>query len=191
MWRRSVLGIALATSALLAVAVPAAAGNWAVTTLDTLPSEGFRAGETYRLGYTIRQHGQTPFAGAKTGIRIRSATDGADHTFGAVPEGAIGHYVAEVRFPRAGEWSWEVIQAPFEPQKLGTISVGPAPAPDRPPVSASLVERGSADLTVLWIALPVATLLAVALFAHRLVMFARQRRSVTDLRVRRVTSGSE
>ena len=183
MIRRALYAVALSASVLLALGGSALAGGWAVATLDALPSGGFQAGQTYQLGYTIRQHGQTPFAGAKTAIRIRSSADGADHTFSAVPEGPVGHYVAEVRFPAAGEWSWEVIQGPFEPQQLGTISVGPAPA--------ALGERGRADLTALRIALPVASVLAFGLLAHRLATFARQRRPATDLRVPRIAAGSE
>ncbi len=176
MIRRALYALAFCASAVLASGGSALAGGWAVATLDTLPSGGFQAGQTYRLGYTIRQHGQTPFAGAKTAIRIRSSADGADHTFAAVPEGAVGHYVAEVRFPAAGEWSWEVIQGPFEPQTLGMISVGPAPAPGGESALPNVAERGQADLTALRIALPLATVLAIGLFAHRLVMVARSSR---------------
>ena len=190
MWRRSVLSATLAASALLAAALPALAGGWAVTTLDGLPADGFRAGEAYRLGYTIRQHGDKPFGGAKTEVRIWSVASGEYHAFVGVPEGAVGHYVAEIRFPAAGAWTWEVSQEPFAPQKLGAILVAPAvTAADGP--SPAVAEPGRTDLAVLRFALPMATMLAVALFAHRLSVFMRGQRLATDLRVPRVAGGSE
>jgi hypothetical protein len=59
--------------ALLLTAAPSLAGGWAVTTLDELPSE-LRADQPYAIGYTLLQHGQTPYVGAKTSIEIRSAS---------------------------------------------------------------------------------------------------------------------
>ena len=69
---RSVIGLVLACLGLALVWTPSVfAGGWAVTTLDPLPNE-LRAGETYAIGYVIRQHGQTPFTSAQTAIEIRS-----------------------------------------------------------------------------------------------------------------------
>src|SRR5438128_12344573 len=63
---RSVVCLALACAGLAVVSTPSVfAGGWAITTLDSLPNE-LRAGETYAIGYVIRQHGQTPFTGAHT-----------------------------------------------------------------------------------------------------------------------------
>jgi len=39
-------------------AFPAFAGGWAVTTFDDMPGQ-FVAGQEFKLGYTIRQHGVT------------------------------------------------------------------------------------------------------------------------------------
>ncbi len=116
-------GVALGL--LLASAAPALAGGWAVTTLDTLPAGGLRAGETYRLGYTIRRHGQTPFDGATTEIRARLVATGEMVRFLGVPADGRGRYVAEVHFPAEGEWTWLVTQEPFAPQELGSLSVLP------------------------------------------------------------------
>ncbi|HEV2126238.1 MAG TPA: hypothetical protein VGW38_26075 [Chloroflexota bacterium] len=117
--------IALLLCIILAVAaaVPAAAGGWAVTALDRLPTE-IRAGEPYQIGYTILQHGQTPFSSRDTGVRIRTSS-GEEHVFQARREGAPGHYVAEVAFPEAGTWTWEITHE-FGPHTLPSVSVLPA-----------------------------------------------------------------
>ena len=132
---RSALSLILAVAALFALAAPALAGGWAITTVDTLPQE-FRAGETYTIGFTILQHGTMPFEGAETEIRVISTTTRERHTFAGRPEGAKGHYVAEVRVPSAGEWRWEVQPGWFEKQDLGLLNV-------LPPLSAA--SGGSAD----------------------------------------------
>jgi hypothetical protein len=107
---------------LLALAAPAAAGGWAVTTLDAVPDR-FEAGRAYDIGYTIRQHGVTPVDLASTGIRITSADSGKQLTFDGRRDGAVGHYVARVSFPAAGGWSWEALQDWFAPHPLGQLEV--------------------------------------------------------------------
>jgi hypothetical protein len=120
-------GFASATLALFALVGTALAGGWAVTTIDGLPAGGFQAGQTYRLSYMIRQHGQTPFDGAKTAITIASPS-GERQSFQGVSDGRPGHYVAEIAFPSDGEWSWQVSQYPFAPLEMGTITVAAAAA---------------------------------------------------------------
>jgi hypothetical protein len=151
----------LAASLALCVSVTYA-GGWAVTTLDPLASE-LRAGDTYRIGYTIRQHGETPFVGAQTAIEIESA-NGVRQRFGAHADGPPGHYVAEVRFPDSGEWRWRVDQSPFAPQALGSVRVVGPPPPASP----------LALLPFLMLAIAVATLA----FAWRLVVYQRSARRV-------------
>jgi hypothetical protein len=110
--------------ALLLVALaasPVAAGGWAVTTLDET-HHSLQPGESYRVGYTIRQHGVTPFSEAKTSIRLRNE-GGKQLVFWGDREGPAGHYVATVEVPEAGVWTWEVDQSPFAPQPLGEIRV--------------------------------------------------------------------
>jgi hypothetical protein len=205
-WRHLVLSTVLTSLASVLLAAPVVwAGGWAVTMLDELPAV-IRAGETYPIGYTIRQHGQTRFTSARSGIEIRAAKGGTSQRFAGVAEGAPGHYVAQVRFPEPGEWEWFADQTPFAPQPLGTISVLPLgvapvptaasvaqPAPVAVPVaatagavsapqpavaSAAMPSTGSDDP---WpaparLGLPIATALAIALFAWRLVLFVRPTR---------------
>jgi Kef-type K+ transport system membrane component KefB len=167
--RRALL---LCATALIAVGWSTAfAGGWAVTTLDAVPSE-FKAGESYRIGYTIRQHGEMPFVGAATAIEVRSGTSPWQR-FQAQPDGARGHYVAEVTFPEAGEWEWRVDQAPFANQALGSVTVV-APA-----ASSATPTTSNAALAILpWLVM--ATLLATAVLAWRLLAYVRTgRRAAT------------
>ena len=112
----------LAAMLTLALGSPALAGGWAVTTLDSVPDR-FDAGETYSIGYTIRQHGVTPVSVDRTEIRVTHSESGKRLVFRGVPEGPTGHYVAKVTIPAAGTWSWDVTQGPFEAQPLGTLVV--------------------------------------------------------------------
>lgn len=122
--------ILIATLALmLALGTTAAAGGWAVTTLDTLPPD-IGAGQTYTIGWTIRQHGVTPVdverLGGTTEIVATSPDGSRTVSFAGLREGEIGHYVAKVTFPSEGTWTWKVTQGPFQAQPLGTVVVSPA-----------------------------------------------------------------
>lgn len=114
--------LVLAAMFALALSSPALAGGWAVTTLDSVP-DAFDAGQTYSIGYTIRQHGVTPVSVDRTEIRVTHSDSGKRLSFRGVPEGPVGHYVAKVTIPAAGTWTWDVTQGPFEAQPLGTITV--------------------------------------------------------------------
>ncbi len=160
------IGAALvAAIALLALTTSAVAGGWAVTTFDQLPAE-FHAGQPYALGYTIRQHGQTPIHVDRTEIVV-SGSDGTT-VFTGTPEGAIGHYVARVTFPATGAYSWRVTQGAFAPQELGSVIVtaGTGAAPSDTARTAPLTTDPVRGL------LPFAAAAAALLFAWRLVTFA-------------------
>ncbi len=204
------------------IATPAAfAGGWAITTLDELPAT-ITAGETYSVGYTIRQHGFSPVATTQSALEIADAMGGSRARFVGSADGPAGHYVAKVHFPRAGEWVWSVDQAPFQPQQLGTLTVqaiaAPAPAPVGQPAPAvtqpglgvaapapalavtvpepaPVVSAPELAVTVpepapvvseaapahdasgwpmpLRVGLPLATILAVAIFSWRVIAFVR------------------
>lgn len=122
--------ILIATLALLlALGTTALAGGWAVTTLDTLPPD-ISAGQTYTIGWTIRQHGVTPVdverLGGTTELIATSPDGSRTLSFAGRRDGDTGHYAAKVTFPSEGTWTWKVTQAPFQPQPLGTVVVSPA-----------------------------------------------------------------
>jgi hypothetical protein len=152
-----------------------------VITLDALPAQ-MRSGETYQVGYTVLQHGITPFLTTETGIWAR-AQDGQALSFPGTAQGAPGHYVAEVRLPTAGSWSWEVGAGPFERQQLGSLTILPAtegvpaaPAAGRP--SNGRVARA---------ALPLATLCAGLLFVVEVADVWRTRPSAAGDRQPRLS----
>lgn len=170
---------------LLAFGTPAAAGGWAVTTLDQVPPD-LQAGDTYAVGYTIRQHGVTPVdvkkMGGTTEIQITSPDGATTLRYPGVPEGAVGHYVAKVTFPSNGTWTWTVTQGPFAPQPLGFVTVGAAamasaaPAPSAAAVPASAPAPQPAGSNALLIAaLLLAASGATILFGSRLAVFADRR----------------
>jgi hypothetical protein len=129
MLRRSTRALALTLALLTVLASPALAGGWAVATLDSSPA-AFLAGETYPIGFTIRQHGVEPVRaeqyGGQVAVQIRQGETGSPVVFPARSDGPVGHYVADVTFPRGGGWSWEILQGPFAPQPLGVLTVQPA-----------------------------------------------------------------
>lgn len=174
--RIPVLIAALAIS--LLAAAPAFAGGWAATTLDELPPE-FVAGDTYQIGYTIKQHGVTPVnvedLGGTTEIRITSPQSGKTIAYQGVREGPTGHYIAKVTFPYEGKWTWEVTQGPFAAQELGSISVKPvglAATGGAPQAAPAPAVQANPFLVA---ALVLGTLGAAVLVGTRLVTFARRR----------------
>ena len=100
--------LALALFASLVIAAPALAGGWATATLDgPLPSDP-SAGESLRIGFTLKQHGRTPISWEEASIiAINRETNEAVYA-PARAEGALGEYVADVTFPSAGTWDWRV-----------------------------------------------------------------------------------
>lgn len=133
-----ILGV-LVLLAVLAAAAPAAAGGWAVATLDPLSVPA--AGEPMPVGFTIRRHGVRPADAhasgpvtgthAAVGITVRPSGDEempSGTFFPAEQVGPTGHYVAEVVFPEAGRFTWAVHKGWFGTQELGTIGVGVANA---------------------------------------------------------------
>lgn len=120
--KQLIVGIGVLVVVVLASG-PAAAGGWAVTTLDSVPAS--MAGETVEVGFTIRQHGVTPVnPEGDVGVVFRSET-GGEQFFAAEPVGDVGHYVAVVTFPADGTWSWAVRQGWFADQALGVLELAP------------------------------------------------------------------
>ena len=119
--RRLTLVLAVFTLGLTALATPALAGGWAVTTFDDMPGQ-FVSGKEYALGYTIRQHGATPINVTKTEI-VAVAVSGRTLSFPGTSQGPVGHYVATVFFPAGGTYTWQVTQGDFAPQDLGKITI--------------------------------------------------------------------
>ncbi|MEX2211261.1 MAG: hypothetical protein WD689_05800 [Gaiellaceae bacterium] len=92
---------------LLALALPAAAaaGGWATAGISGDPPSGLGPGDTWNAEITLLQHGQTPLTGMHPTITIRGPET---KTFEATPTGTPGVYVAEVVFPTAGSYRYEI-----------------------------------------------------------------------------------
>lgn len=167
---RTLVAVLVALVAILGIGGTAAAGGWAVTTLDATPVPV--PGEPVDVGFTIRQHGVTPIDIAD-GVAIEvTDADGSVQRFPAQRQGVLGHYVASVVFPTAGDFSWSVIQGGFGPQDLGVLTV--EPATDAARVGSGSEHRFSAALRYGLIALAV----CLAAFALVDAVSSRRRRTV-------------
>lgn len=131
MGKRTWACLAVTLLALLAGAAPAFAGGWAIISLDALPAD-VRAGQTQQIGFTVLQHGVTPTNRDLDGstlvpvltITPLDAAAGKAQEFNARPEGATGHFIADVTFPAAGRWAWSIQLPSYMVQTNGTSSKG-------------------------------------------------------------------
>jgi hypothetical protein len=113
-----------------AVAVPvASAGGWATVGLDSLPG-GTPAGGKWSVDMTVLQHGVTPLQGISPVITIVN-TDGDSQRFVGTPTGKPGVYHANVVFPSAGTWSYEVWDGFSRTHTFKPVEIG-APADSVP-----------------------------------------------------------
>ena len=135
--------------ALLFVVPSALAGGWAVVTLDELPAE-VRQGESLRLGFMVRQHGQTATNQVKPYLEARNTGTGEVYRVEGRQEGPVGHFVVEVTFPAAGSWEWAIVPAPFEGTPLPVLQVLPAAVqqagPETAPVTIPQPDSGRSVL---------------------------------------------
>ena len=123
-WHAALAVLAAVLAIVVGLGAPAMAGGWALGSLDELPDA--RSGATEQVGFTILQHGVTPAAvDGEPGIEI-VGSDGVVEFFEAVPDELVGHYVASVTFPDAGDYTWAIRMGWFPPQDLGALTVAPA-----------------------------------------------------------------
>jgi hypothetical protein len=174
--------------AVLAVAVmhpiTALAGGWAIVVLDEVPA-GMQSGGggPHRVGYTVLQHGLHPAGGLQTSVTIRSVHSGQSLSFPGRAEGSAGHYIAEVRFPSVGEWTWEVRPGPYPTQAMGAVTVLPknlaheGQAGTAASVVAHPVHEMRAPAALAWLRFPLvgAALLAWVLLGWSVALGARAR----------------
>ncbi|HEX7308694.1 hypothetical protein [Lentzea sp.] len=132
---------------LLISAPTAAAGGWAVTYLDPVPT--VQPSVTHTAGYWVLQHGTHPYAGddlGKTGLRFHSGS--SDLVFTGVPLGEPAHYAVTFALP---EGVYEVfgVQGMFQDHAIGTLTV---PGTLRVnPVDPQLALPGSTEPVPVWV----------------------------------------
>jgi hypothetical protein len=114
---RTLILIALAA---LAFPAAAAAGGWATAGLGP-PPDGTGPGDTWRAEITIKQHGVTPLVGVQPSVTI-SGPETA--TFPAKPTGEPGVYVADVVFPTAGTYRYEVDDGFSQVHTFAPVEIG-------------------------------------------------------------------
>ncbi len=89
----------------LVLAAPAAGGGFATAGLAP-PDDGIGAGETWSAEVTIMAHGVTPMEGLLPYVTISNGE--TTKRFQAAPTDTIGVYLAKVKFPSEGTWSYSV-----------------------------------------------------------------------------------
>ncbi|WP_433242815.1 hypothetical protein ACQPYK_38755 [Streptosporangium sp. CA-135522] len=119
--RRILLILAILTP-VLALAAPARAGGWAITSMDPVPAE-VRPHTTYTLGFWLLQHGTHPYQGPDLGEVGLTFIDGTRSVhFTGVELREPAHYAAAVSLP-AGTWKVKAVQGWFAPYSIGTLTV--------------------------------------------------------------------
>ncbi|MBD0329934.1 MAG: FixH family protein [Thermoleophilia bacterium] len=104
--RKALLAGALVAA--LALPAPASAGCWATVELVP-PPKSIQAGQTWNAELTVLQHGRTPLPDAKPTVTVVNASTGERRTFPAkATDAARGRFEANVVFPTAGTWRYEV-----------------------------------------------------------------------------------
>jgi len=106
MFRRFRISIILALLMMIVLVIPALAGGWAVITLDQIPTNVV-AGKPFNIGFTVRQHGQTPLNDLDPKITAR-LSGSESFVVNATPDGKPGHYTATLIFPKPGNWDWSI-----------------------------------------------------------------------------------
>jgi hypothetical protein len=145
--------LTLAAIGALAVAGTASAGGWATAGVSPPPDDP-TASSTWEAKITILQHGQTPLVGVSPTISL-VGKGGRRETFSTKPTDEPGVYLAKVKFPAAGSWSYEVNDDFSQTHTFGAISVGGASAgsgfdlPSLPLTAGILLALGAAIALVL------------------------------------------
>jgi plastocyanin len=119
--RRAVVGIML-IAALVALSAPALAGGYAVVRLDEPPGDVL-VGTSWQFGFMVLQHDVTPNSDVTPIVHALHKKTGEEVTATGRQEGAVGHFVAEVTFPRAGEWKWSIEPLPYGETSFETLTV--------------------------------------------------------------------
>ena len=119
------------------VAAPAAlGGGFATVGLSSTPA-GVAPGDPWNVEITVLQHGRTPLDDLVPRVRIHSGD--ATREFKAVPAGKPGVYRAEVVFPAAGSWTYEVLDGfiDAQPHTFPAVEIGGAGSPAAPAATAA------------------------------------------------------
>ena len=167
--RRSLLLFPLALAFALAAPASADAGGFATAGLSSTPA-GVEPGQPWKVDITVLQHGVTPLEGVTPRVQISSGK--TTREFAAKPTGKPGVYRAQVVFPSAGRWDYQVLDGfndelphTFPAVRIGDGAASPAAPPSaQAPAPAPAPDDGGIAAAWLWGA-AAALLLALALLA--------------------------
>lgn len=119
-----------ATLLTLIMASSALAGGWANAIMDTPPDDPVTPGQPITIGFTLLQHGVTPVDWGTAQVVLTNEATGQSVTFVSRPQGAVGHWVADINVPAEGTWTYAVRHdLVIEMTGFDPITVGPAAAP--------------------------------------------------------------
>ena len=129
------------------------AGGWVTVTLDEVPFD-VAAHEPLSLGFTVRQHGQTPTSAVEPFVLATHPASATELKVMAMQQGSTGHFVADLQLTRPGTWQIVVHPAPFpvlDTQPPLEITVAPretdaAQVNSRPRLWGSLLVVGIAGI---------------------------------------------
>jgi plastocyanin len=107
---------------LSALAGTASAGGMATVHLDA-PPQNVVAGVPVQIGFMVMQHDVTPVNPEKVYVSAQHRESGETYQQDARQEGEVGHHVAELTFPKAGSWKWQIIPEPFAGTSFESILV--------------------------------------------------------------------
>jgi plastocyanin len=107
---------------LLAITYPVTAGGWATVRLDEAPGEVV-TGEPWRFGFLVKQHDRMPTNDVEPVVRAVHMETGTQLSADGEQAGDVGHFEAELTFPLAGDWKWEIAPEPFGPTSMETLTV--------------------------------------------------------------------
>src|SRR4051812_34406819 len=162
---------AMVMAVLVALALPptASAGGFATVGLGSLP-DGTAPGTPWHLTLTILQHGRTPLPNLRPTVTVTSADSATARTFAARPGRTDGVYTADVVFPTAGVWRYEVNDNFSQAHRFAPVAIGAGAAIAPPPAGAAGSGGGAnvgAALGAAAIAGLLPALLAAALMRRR------------------------
>ena len=144
--------VLLAVGLWLVLAPAAQAGGWATVGLSSTP-DGMAPGKQWVVDLTVLQHGVTPLTDVKPAVVISSGDQ--REVFAAKPTGKPGVYRAEVVFPSAGRWTYQIDDGFISqmPHTYPAVQIGGP--------GATSADGGGPNL--LWLIPGIALLLAAAL----------------------------
>lgn len=168
MRRRLALAATSASLLSLILAATAFAGGWANAVMDAPPDGPAGTNEPLTLGFTLMQHGVTPVDWGNAQIVLTNDETGQEIVATATPQGATGHWIAEVTLPADGSWSYQV----RHDLEISLMRAQPIVVGDAPRAAAGAATAVSPALLV---AAGFLSLLGVAVIGGVLLMVHRSR----------------